>query len=258
MCLLVCAYQAHPNFELIVAANRDEFYNRPTASANFWLEAPHLLAGRDLSAGGTWLGVTRNRRFAALTNIRDRTMIREGMSRGMLVRDFLVNPLGASEYLKQVHASADQYSGFNLLVLDQTGLFSYNNKTYEQQMLSPGIYGLSNATLNVAWPKVEQAKHVMKSLLSTTNINPEHPNAFFSLLADTMQASNETLPDTGIGLTLEQELSPAFISLPHYGTRCSTVLFVHRNGSVWFWERSFNTETKNATMYEEKLFKYDK
>ncbi len=159
MCLIVFAWRQHPDFPLIVAANRDEFYERPTLAADFWADHPEVLGGRDLKEMGTWLGITRKGRFAALTNYRDPLHVRaDAPSRGWLVRDFLTGERGAEDYLARLRDRGAAYNGFSLILGDAAGLYYYSNRGEEgPAALAPGVYGLSNHLLDTPWPKVRRA-----------------------------------------------------------------------------------------------------
>ena len=238
MCLILFAWKVHPNFPLVLAANRDEFHERPSAPADFWDDAPDLLAGRDLRDGGTWLGITRRGRVAALTNYRDPASLKTGApSRGMLVSDYLRGRENPGAYLEQIEPEAGRFNGFNLLVGDPDELYCFSNRGARER-LQPGIYGLSNHLLNTLWPKVAQGKKALETLLQRGN--EPSPEALFALLADRTRSADDRLPDTGIGLEWERLLSPLFIENPAYGTRSSTVLLIDRNGDVTFIERVFN------------------
>jgi uncharacterized protein with NRDE domain len=238
MCLVVAALDVHPEYSLIVAANRDEFYDRPTAPAAFWSDAPGVLAGRDLQAGGTWLGIDRHGRFAAVTNYRQGT--REppaGRSRGRLVADFLMGGVTAKDHIARVGSDAGLYNGFNLIAGDPRGLHYFSNREGRARVLSPGVYGLSNHLLDTEWPKVSSAKRALGGLLA--NRGPGLTAGLLSLLADGSRYADDLLPSTGVGLELERLLSSAFIASAEYGTRSSTVVLVGRTGGVVFLERTF-------------------
>lgn len=230
MCLIALAYKAHPRYPLIVAANRDEFLDRAADPAHYWAEHPIILAGRDLKAKGTWLGVTRLGRFAAVTNHRDlRRPAVHGPSRGLLVRDaLLADPPG----------DAAPMDGYNLLHGPMDALRYRSNITGVDSALAPGVHGLSNALLNTPWPKVRRAMARMRSIASEAD--PE-PDALFGLLAETDQAQDAELPDTGLGVERERALSSIRIDMPGYGTRCSTVILVRFDGTVRFEERTWQT-----------------
>lgn len=239
MCLILFAHDIHPDYRLILAANRDEFYARPAAAAAFWDEAPDLLAGRDLAGGGTWLGVTRCGRWAAVANVRDPSDQRQGTpSRGRLVADFLRGGQAPLAFLAEAAARGDAYRGFNLLTGDADTLGYGSNRPGEARSLPPGLYGLSNAVLDTPWPKVVRGKAALSGLL--TRPGPPDPQDLFALLADTTRPPDALLPDTGVGLERERLLSPAFIASPSYGTRASTVVLIGRGGKATFVERSFD------------------
>jgi uncharacterized protein with NRDE domain len=241
MCLILFAYDAHPRYKLILAANRDEFYARPTATAAFWTDAPDVLAGRDRVAGGTWLGVTRDGRFAAVTNYRKPGAPRGSRSRGHLVSDFLRGELSARDYLQSIETNADEFSGFNLLVgqfgVEEMELSYFSNRAARIVDLSPGIYGLSNHLLDTPWHKVVAGKRELTGIVSQ---NEEiEAEMLYEILKNDAQAADEDLPETGVGLELERILSPAFIKTEIYGTRSSTVLLAGSDGRIFFEERNF-------------------
>lgn len=230
MCLIAFAYRVHPRYSLVVAANRDEFYRRPTAPAAFWSECPGVLAGRDLEQGGTWLGVTRDGRFAALTNYRDPAANRNGArSRGELVRDYLCGALAPREYLERARAAGGDYNGFNLLAGDAGGLWYYSNRTDVVAEVAPGVHGLSNHLLDTSWPKVAKAKAGLAACLGGSE--EALAAGLFALLADDAPAPDAALPDTGVGLEWERTLSPVFIASADYGTRSSTMVLLGEGGT---------------------------
>ena len=229
MCLIVFAWQVVPGAPLIAAANRDEFYDRPAEPAAPWPEHPHVLAGRDLQGGGSWMGITRasqrGPRFAAVTNIRGPQERRaDAPSRGALVADYLAGDWSAPDYIAHISAGAQAYNGFNLVLGDSEQLYWYSNRGLEDsrngQALAPGIYGISNGLLDAPWPKVVRTKAQFASLLCQGA--PE--DAYFEMLADTTRAPDVRLPDTGIEIDLERVLSAVCIETPGYGTRTSTVV----------------------------------
>lgn len=238
MCILFIAVDQHPQFPLIIAANRDEFHARPTASSHFWEHHPDLLAGTDLQAGGTWLGVTRNGNIAGLTNIRapgtDRS---DATTRGDLVINALLNQHSWTSHTQQLHASADQYNGFNLLYGDWRNLQVFNSHTLSHHALGKGVYGLSNAQLNTPWPKIQHGMAALNALCQTSD--QLDVDAVFKLLNNPQQANDDRLPNTGITAPLEKLLSAIFIISPEYGTRCSTVITVDQQGKLAWQERSF-------------------
>ncbi|NGP75496.1 NRDE family protein [Balneolaceae bacterium YR4-1] len=255
MCLLVFSYKQHPIYDFVFATNRDEFYDRPTRPAKFWSDHPNILAGKDLQAGGTWLGITKNGKFSALTNYRDPSIQKEDPpSRGHLVLDYLKEGKTIDQYLKDVDKKANQYNGFNLLSGNlsdgETGLMYYSNQQNEIRRLEAGLYGLSNKLLDTPWPKVTRAKKALDTLIRSGEVSEEK---LFDLLQDDTQASEEELPDTGIPHELEKAVSPIFIKTDRYGTRNSTVILVEKSGKVIFEERRYQNgsmEVENTNRYE--------
>jgi len=236
MCLILVAWRVHPDYPLVVAANRDEFFVRPTAAAAFWQDAPQVLAGRDLDAGGTWMGVTRAGRFAALTNFRDPAQNRSGApSRGGLVGDFLRGDEKPEDYLKRIAALGKRCNGYNLLASDGATLWWASNMGGAARVLEPGVYGVSNHLLDTPWPKVG----VGKSALSRSIDRLPDDQALFELLQDDGIHPDEHLPQTGIPLDWERLLSSAFVKSPDYGTRGSTVLCIGRDGWTSFDEQTW-------------------
>ncbi|MFP4348000.1 MAG: NRDE family protein [Thermodesulfobacteriota bacterium] len=237
MCLILFSYNHHPDYRLILAANRDEFYDRATAPLAFWADAPGILAGRDRKENGTWMGIDRFGRFAALTNFRDPASLRpDAPSRGALVSDFLRGPVPPRPYLEALQPMADRHNGFNLLVGDGDCLYYFSNRTGEIRKLDPGIYGLSNRFLDTPWPKVESGKQEFERMLSQDRIETE---SLFRLLADRTRPPDDKLPNTGVGVELERMLSSRFITGEYYGTRSSSVLLMGRDHRVRFSERTF-------------------
>lgn len=234
MCLIVFAWRpSHPQ-PLILAANRDEFYARPTLPLAQWEDAPQIYAGRDLEAGGTWLGINADGRFAALTNIREPGKPPGRRSRGELVAGFLTCDVSMDEYLREMAARSAEYGGFNLLVGDLHQLHFLNANDPTPLRLEAGVHGVSNAGLDTPWPKLVKAKAALSEQLHTPD-----PEALFGFLADHAPAPEAELPNTGVGLATEKLLSSVFIASPNYGTRASTVLLVNGDGSRRLIERSF-------------------
>ena len=237
MCLIIFAYKSHPKYKFIFAANRDEFYDRPTKQADYWNDHPELLAGKDLQAGGTWVGITKQGRFAAVTNYRDLKNIKEDApSRGMLTLDFLNNNISAEKYYEKIKPSLQDYNCFNLILGSIDELFYFSTHLNGIKKLEPGIYGLSNAELNTDWPKVKKSKDVLSILLKNDEV---HPWELLSILNDTRKAKEEDLPDTGVGMEWEKILSPIFIQSPKYGTRCSTAVVADIENNFRFAEKTF-------------------
>jgi uncharacterized protein with NRDE domain len=238
MCLLTFRYQSASEVPLVFAGNRDEFYDRPTAPATFWEEAPHVLAGRDLKAGGTWMGVTRNGHWGVVTNVREPGAYRpDATSRGTLVADYLREEPAPAAYLQSIAAEADRYNGFNLLLGTPRSLHYYSNRADGPRPVEPGLHGLSNDRLDTPWPKVQRATRALERELADGDPSPE---ALLALLDDRRPAPDEALPNTGLSRDRERMLSPIFIEGDEYGTRASTVLLIGREGTVTFVERTFD------------------
>jgi len=254
MCLILFAYRSHPEFPLIMVANRDERYDRPTAPAAFWEDSPDVLAGRDLKAGGTWLGVTRQGKFAAITNLRGSINAHtEVKSRGHLVRDFLVGNMDPLTYSQNVLAEADRYSGFNLLVGDSRELI-YCNNNKDLTTLTPGIYGLSNHRLNSPWPKVVRGKAGLEKIMEEHSTdNPVTSNKLLALVADKSKVNDDELPNTGVGIELERTLSPMFIESGLYGTCLSTSIIINNDNQVQFKERGFYKKEAQENIFDFKV-----
>ncbi len=239
MCLILLAVDTHPLYRLIIAANRDEFYERPTAPAAFWADAPDLMAGRDLRSGGTWLGVTRTGRIAAITNYRDPRQVKpEAPSRGDLVSSFLTGSMVIEDYLQFLQREGAAYNGFSLIFGDPGRLAFFSNRDGEPRTLEPGIHGLSNHLLDTPWPKVARGREALERVVAKgATVQAEE---LFAILADRAVAADSLLPDTGVGIELERLLSPLFTVAPTYGTRSSTVILIDRENRVFFSERTFN------------------
>jgi uncharacterized protein with NRDE domain len=234
MCLIVFAWRPGNALPLVVAANRDEFHARPAQALAAWEDAPGVYAGRDLEAGGTWLGVGPGGRFAALTNIRDPQQPQGARSRGELVAAYLRGELGVEAYLDQVAHRSAQYSGFNLLIGDTLQLGYLHAQDRTPRLLEAGVYGLSNAGLDTPWPKLLKAREGLREVL-----DDPRPQRLMDLLADDTQVADAELPQTGVGLATERLLSSVFIASQNYGTRASTVLIVDALGRRQLIERSF-------------------
>lgn len=240
MCLILFAYQHHPRYPLIVAANRDEFFERPTRSAHFWEDSPDLLAGRDLQAGGTWMGMSRQGRFAAVTNFREpRSAPEDAKSRGLLCTEFLQSTVDLEDYLDILSEERDRFAGFNLLVGDfsdtsQPRLACFSNRAENGfHYLKPGVHGISNGLIDDPWPKVEGGKRALESQLDGS------PAQLLNILLDSTTADPDQLPNTGIDKALEELYSARFIRMETYGTRCATVLQVANNGQVEWLEQVY-------------------
>ena len=241
MCLILFAYRVHPDHPLVLAANRDEFYDRPTAPLDFWEDLPGVLAGRDLKGRGTWMGVDTAGRWAAITNFRDPANLKaDAPSRGRLVTDYLSGSRPPRRYLEQLRPQSRRYNGFNLLVGDRSEVFWFSNRDGRIQRLRPGLYGLSNHLLDTPWPKVAKGKRRLRRLAAKRGPIPS--DAVFDLLADPTPAPDRDLPATGVSLGWERQLSPLFITSPAYGTRSSTLLLTGHDGSLQMTERTFGSD----------------
>ena len=237
MCVLFIAFKVHARHPLIVLANRDEFYDRPTVPAHRWEDHTGVTAGRDLVSGGTWLGIGDGGRFAAVTNYRDPSRSAGLISRGNLVADFLSGSTPAADYMHEVARNSLSYSGFNLIAGTIDDLYYLSNASPgRMQRLTPGVYGLSNHLLNTPWPKVTRGLEAFSRLIAADEIAADPA---FALLADETISLDEELPDTGIGLERERVLSPIFIRTPSYGTRSSALVMSDEHGELELQERVF-------------------
>ena len=240
MCLLIFAHQLSADYPLMVAANRDEFHARPTAASAFWPEYPGLLAGRDLEQGGTWMGVAREGRFAAVTNYRDPDVaLPAPRSRGELPLDYLAGRETPASYLANLAKRGGEYAGFNLLVGDRDSLWYFANSGGQPpRALAPGLYGLSNARLDTPWPKVERGKAMLLSLQQGGGVSHD---ALAQLVADRTLAYQRSLACLGLSGTMDQALSAQFIVTEEYGTRSSTTVWTETSGRTHWRELSFGT-----------------
>lgn len=257
MCLLAFSWKSHPRYRFIFAGNRDEFHARPAAPAGWWDDAPSVLGGRDLEAGGGWLGVNRDGRFAVVTNFREPDLRPVGKrSRGELVNAFLAGTRGAADYLHDIEEQAGRFAGFNLLfgnVLRDEALFYFSNRdglAADERTVSPGIHALSNHLLDTPWPKVQRLRQRF-----TNELDREQPRmqALLEFLDDTEPVRDEELPSTGISPEWERRLSAARIIGGEYGTRASTVIAVDYNGVCEFIERRFSPDGSIAGETRERF-----
>jgi uncharacterized protein with NRDE domain len=242
MCLVLVVWRVHPLYPCLIAANRDEFHARPAAPAEWWPDDSHrkILAGRDLSAGGTWLGLTRTGRFAALTNYRDPEQPRKnGPSRGTLVASILESSAATSQVLSRLAQVGADYNGFNIIFSDGEHLGIYESVRGAGRELGPGIYGLSNHLLDTPWPKVRHAKNRLEATLLDTS---DDIGPMLALLRDDRAAPDEELPRTGVSLEWERLLSSAFVRARDYGTRCSTIIRIDRQRRACFDEWTWNAD----------------
>jgi len=239
MCLILFANDIHPKYRLILAANRDEFYARPTQQLGWWDDFTGVLAGRDLKNRGTWLGVNQQGGWGGITNFRDPPAVMpDAPSRGHLVSRFLIQSKDPEIYIDSLKRTASLYNGFNLLVGNDTKIGYYSNKSGTCKHIPPGLFGLSNDLLDTPWPKVMRAKRLMAGVLK----NPDSidPESVFKILEDRTFPPDHVLPDTGVGDIWERMLSPIFINGKIYGTRCASVLLVDYEGTTRFYERTFD------------------
>lgn len=251
MCLISFQWQPEAENKLILSANRDEFLHRPAQALHPWQDIDGVYAGKDLSLGGTWLGVHKNGRFAALTNHRDIRI--QGpelpISRGNLVLDFLTSDIAPLEYLEILEDKAELYAGYNLLVADQQQLGYFSNRSRQApRLLEPGLYGLSNALLDSPWPKVKQAKQQLNNWLTIK----DNQQPLAGLLSSTEIANDALLPDTGIAVEMERVLSCQKIITPNYGTRCSTGLVINKN-HIQFEEVSWQVNGEQASRIDYRI-----
>lgn len=245
MCLIFFSINEHPDYKLIIAANRDEFYERATAPAQFWTDHPQVLAGRDLEAGGTWLGITKTGKISMLTNYRDPSNINpKAPSRGKLVMDYLIGPLAPAQYLNNIAEQGSTYNGFNLLAGTPDEMYYYSNYGADVKKLDPGFYGLSNHLLDTPWPKVVNGKLRIKPLVYAQKIDKEK---IFTEMYNDEIAADSSLPQTGLSVDRERALSSMFIKTPNYGSRCSTLLMVDNDNRVSFTERTYDLKSFHYT-----------
>lgn len=238
MCILLIAHETDPEYPLIVAANRDELYDRPASPAHWWPDAPRVLAGRDRKAGGTWLGVSREGSFAALTNHwGGETMPADAPSRGLLVGNFLSSAKGAEEYLKEIQRDGSSYAGFNLVFGSSSQLFYYTNRSTDGTgPLSTGIHCISNAVLDTPWPKVVLAKKLLAEMIAAGELTAER---LFDLLNRSEQEEEQKREDLSDERRRVLSRSSIRVFFPRFGTRSSTVILYKRDGSIHFEERTY-------------------
>ena len=240
MCLILFSVNHHPKYKFILAANRDEFFNRPTEFADFWKNDNNVLGGLDLSSGGTWLGLTKTGRFAAITNYRDGIQENKlSRSRGDLSKSFLQDSSPVQSNLSKISSERNKYNGFNILLSHNgfSSIFHYSNINNQTLEIKPGIHGLSNAYLDTPWPKADEGKRKLADIISKETFNSEE---LIQLLTDKKEADDAFLPQTNISYDLEKKLSPIFISMNGYGTRCSTVILIDYENNVQFLEISYD------------------
>ncbi|MDA3920362.1 MAG: NRDE family protein [Salinisphaera sp.] len=253
MCLIVFAWQQCVNFDVVLAANRDEFHARPAAAAHWWADATGLFGGRDLQAGGAWCAAGRDGRFAAVTNVREPVMTPGRYSRGRLVRDYLAGAeTTAASWAEQIDTAGADYSPFNLLIGDAGQLWFVSNRGHSRRrLLGPGIYAVSNGHWGEHWPKTDRAEHALRDLMarSQPDVDP-----LFNILADRQLPPGDALPNTGVDRAHEEFLSPIFIAGEQYGTRASTVLRRAVDGRMDYHERSFDSDARPTHRVDDQWF----
>lgn len=249
MCIILFSYKDHPEYRLILAANRDEFLDRPTTKLSCIQQQKKIFAGLDNKGGGTWLGLRENGKIAGITNFRNpKTVLQDAPSRGHLITNYLESDLSPAKYLNNIKKEKKIYNGFNLLIGDNHNFFYYSNINDEIVEITGGTYGLSNHHLDTPWPKVVKGKQDLEKIL--TQNKKIQPEKIFSLLKNKEYAPDKLLPDTGIGIEWEKMLSPIFISSPFYGTRASSIILVKHNGQTTFIERTFHYKNGNPVKEE--------
>ena len=235
MCLILFAYRKHADYPLVVIANRDEYYARPTEYAHWWDDS-NIFAGRDLEAKGTWLGVNRRGHFAAVTNVREPGGMSAGKnSRGDLTRNYLAGNKDAETCLQQLSGHDQDYAGFNFLLGNLEGLWFYSNRDHRIQTIEPGVYGISNGRFDEPWPKLSSGKLELEAMLKTTFDGDQ----LMEILTDHRVAADHELPSTGVSIDIERLLSSRFIRSPDYGTRACSVVLMHKDGRISFREQNF-------------------
>lgn len=247
MCLILFAYRQHTDYPLIVIANRDEYYARPTREAHWWDDA-EIFAGRDLEAGGTWLGVNRRGAFAAVTNVREAGSMRPAKrSRGDLTRDYLAATEQPEAYLHRLSRHDRDFAGFNLLLGNSAGLWFYSNRDHGIRRVEPGVYGISNGSFDEPWPKLSSGKAELENLLA----GDIEPSELMEILTDHQVAQDHELPNTGVALDIERMLSSRFIRSAEYGTRACTVITIGTDNQVSFNEQNYPDSEHSGKQIQE-------
>jgi uncharacterized protein with NRDE domain len=250
LCLILLAWRAREDFPLVVAANRDEWRDRPTEPAHWWSGKHEIFAGRDLKAGGTWMGITRAGRFAAVTNFRDPTDKRStARSRGELVTEYLRSAEPADLFILSISQRAGDYNGFSLIVGDTESMWYFGSHEGVAREIPPGVHGLSNHVLDEPWPKVTRGRAAMEEALR----RKDPSSGLFTFLADSQGVADEALPKTGVGLEWERRLASPLITGRDYGTRSSTVLTLSASNKVHFEERTLDTDGAVVETRDQRL-----
>lgn len=255
MCLIALALDQHPNYSLILCANRDEFHKRPTKEAHYWKEEnQQLFAGRDLEQGGTWLGVTTSGKLAAVTNVRSPELkAQHHLSRGEIVTNYLKNPVTPEEYSEEMKKKGSLYQGYNAIVGLGEECVYFSNRIEESVKLDVGIHTLSNASLNTNWPKTVRVKEGLREIIERKEGEERIIESLLLMLKDETVASKEHLPNTGVGLEMERTLSPIFINGEFYGTRASTIVLMNRNGGITFVEQTYHSNAIQGKRVIERI-----
>jgi uncharacterized protein with NRDE domain len=252
MCVVMFSYKNTPGYRLVLAANRDEFLDRPTAPLNWWSSDNAILAGRDLQDGGTWLGISRSGHFGVLTNYREFPAMSGALSsRGEIVTDYLAADVSPQSFIRSLQAKSLAYRGFNLLLGDISSLWYYSNRYKEFLEVTSGIHGLSNHLLDSNWPKVERGKMLFAEVVRDNSFTI---SSLFEILRDSVQPEESELPDTGIGPEWEKKLGPIFITSTTYGTRSSAVITIADDGEIRFCERSYVHDSQGVKTETERCF----
>jgi len=242
MCFIAFSYKQHSKYKLIFCANRDEFYNRKAVEMHFWPENDSILAGKDVQGGGTWLGITKKGKLAALTNFREQSTVSPTKpSRGQIVKKFLEQDYETKEFIDYLKKSKSFYEGYNLIFGTIDKLYYFSNRSNGTLPISPGLYGLSNATLDTPWPKIKRGKALLAEAISKPDFSITE---LFNVLTDNHKVHDDMLPDTGISPVYEKELSPIFVNMEHYGTRSSTVILVDYDYNANVYEQRYDNKGK--------------
>lgn len=242
MCLIAFAWNVHPDFPLLLVANRDEFYERPAAPLSWWSDQPQILAGRDLQERGTWLGTSRTGGIAAVTNVRSPdAVLRRPRSRGALASRFLQSPPELRRFTASLAETAQDYGGFNLLVCDGDHLHYLSNRPdFVARPVEPGVHMLSNAQLDTPWPKARAAAAAMQAWVDRDLADEA---SLLATMRNDRPVQDSDLPETGVSLELERLLSSPFIRSTSYGTRCTSLLRLSRLGTVELFERRYGRDS---------------
>ena len=240
MCTTLFSYNFNPNYPIIIASNRDEFYERPTSDVSFWNKHPNIIGGIDKKYLGTWLGMSKEGKIGILTNFRDPKNHQKNLkSRGLLLKNFLTEDVSIDDFIQMLKKNKDEYNGYNILFGDISKMVYYSNKENKIKVLDSGIFGLSNAFLDTPWPKVIIGKKLLAN--EVKNVKP-NSDQIMNILKNNTIAIDDDLPDTGIGIEYERMLSPIFIRSPQYGTRSSIVIMIDKELNVTFIEDIYNPE----------------